>query len=482
VFLKEKPSNNWFPGILRNLLFLEFVCCSGEQIMPKTNLMSRIFTLTLTTLLALTACSEPATQPVQNTPQPQTQPPAPKPAEAKYIQSNLTRVLSPSVPAGDQLQLASDNLAFAMDLYQQLASQPGNLFYSPYSISQAMAMLYGGARGQTEQQMAQGMHFGLPQDRLHPAINALDQELATRAEVPKNQGQGFQLNIANSTWGQSGFPFLSSYLDLLALNYGAGLQTVDFANNPEGARQDINNWVANQTQDKIKDIVPQGAIDTLTRLVLANAIYFKASWRIPFQKSATQDAPFTKLDGSQVTVPMMSLDQNNLSYQKGSGYQAVVLPYVDGNVAMLLLVPDAGEFSQFEASLDASTLQSILDGLQSTEVVLKMPRFTVESSFSLGNTLAKMGMPNAFDASQADFSGMDGQRDLYVSSVIHKAYAVVDETGTEAAAATVAIVGLTAIMPGEPVSLTIDRPFIFVIYDQPTQSILFVGRITNPGE
>ncbi len=450
--------------------------------MQKTHLLSHILTLTLTTLLALTACGAPATQPVQNTPRPPTQPPDAKPAEPQFIQSKLPRDPSPVASLDDQSQLASDNLAFAMDLYHQLASQPGDLFYSPYSIFQALAMVYGGARGQTEQQMAKGMHFNLSQERLHPAFNALDQELAKRASAVKDEGQGFQLNIANATWGQSGFPFLSSYLDLLARNYGMGLQAVDFANNPEGARQDINNWVANQTQDKIKDIVPHGAIDTLTRMVLANAIYFKASWMMPFQKSATQDAPFTTLDGSQVTVPMMSLEKNKLNYMKGVGYQAVALPYVDGNVAMLLLVPDAGKFSQFEASLDATRLQSILDSLQSTDVIMKMPRFTVESSFSLGDTLAKMGMPDAFNSSQADFSGMDGQRDLYVSSVIHKAYSSVDESGTEAAAATVAIVGLTAIMPGEPVNLTIDRPFIFVIYDQPTQSIFFAGRITTPGK
>jgi serpin B len=179
---------------------------------------------------------------------------------------------------------------------------------------------------------------------------------------------------------------------------------------------------------------------------------------------------------------MMSLEKNKLSYQKGDGYQAVALPYVDGNVAMLLLVPDVGKFSQFDVGLDATRLQSILESLQSTDVIMKMPHFTVESSFSLGDTLAKMGMTDAFNAGQADFSGMDGQHDLYVSSVIHKAYASIDESGTEAAAATVAIVGLTAIMPGEPVNLTIDRPFIFVIYDQLTQSILFAGRITNPGK
>jgi serpin B len=295
-------------------------------------------------------------------------------------------------------------------------------------------------------------------------------------------GQGFQLDIANATWGQSGYPFLSSYLDLLAQNYGAGLQTVDFANNPEAARKDINDWVAQQTQNKIKDIVPQGAIDTLTRLVLANAIYFKASWMFPFQESATQDAPFTTLDGGKVTVPMMSLEQENLSYMKGDGYQAVALPYVDGNVAMLMIVPDEGKFSQVESSLDAATLQTIMNSLQGTEVVLKMPRFSVESSFSLADTLSHMGMPDAFNAGQADFSGMDGQHDLYLSSVLHKAYASVDESGTEAAAATIAIVGLTSIMPGELVDLTIDRPFFFAIYDRPTQAVLFVGRISDPGK
>ena len=450
--------------------------------MKKTRFFPRILILTLATLLGLTSCEAPTLPPNQNTSQPPTQPPTPKAVVPQLPQSKLARDLSPVVLPDDQAQLTSDNLVFTIDLYHQLASQPGNLFYSPYSISQALAMVYAGARGQTEQQMAEGMHFSLPQERLHPAFNALDQELASRAEAVKDEGQGFQLNIANATWGQSGFPFLSSYLDLLAKNYGAGLQTVDFANNPESARQDINNWVAKQTQDKIKDILPQGTIDTLTRLVLANAIYFKASWLMSFEKSATQDAPFTTLEGSPVTVPMMSLDQEKLRYQQGDGYQAVALPYVDGNVAMLLLVPDAGKFGQFEASLDASRLQSILDRLEYTDVLLKMPRFTVESSFSLGDALSNMGMPAAFDANQADFSGMDGQLDLFISSVIHKAYASVDESGTEAAAATVAIMSLTSASPGEPVSLTIDRPFIFVIYDQPTQAILFAGRITNPGK
>ncbi len=458
--------------------------------------ITRIFLFALAAVLALPACGAPSVPPNQNTTQPPTQSgldqPQPtkaaptkttaKPAAPVFVSSKLAREASPTIPQDEQSRFASDNMAFALDLYRQLAAQPGNLFYSPYSISEALAMVYGGARGQTEQQMASGMHYGLPQDSLHPAFNALDQELAKRADAAQAQGQGFQLNIANATWGQSGFPFLSTYLDLLAKNYGAGLQTVDFANNPEAARQDINNWVAKQTKDKIKDIVPQGAIDPLTRMVLANAIYFKASWLYPFDKSATQDAPFTKLDGSQVSVPMMALGKENLDYLKGEGYQAVALPYVDGNVSMLLLVPDAGKFEQFENGMDAARLQSILNGLQSSQVILKVPRFTVESSFSLADTLSKMGMPDAFNPNQADFSGMDGKRDLYISSILHKAYASVDETGTEAAAATVAIMTLGAAMPSTPIELTIDRPFIFVIYDQPTQAMLFAGRIVDPGK
>ncbi|HZE20533.1 MAG TPA: serpin family protein, partial [Desulfobaccales bacterium] len=328
--------------------------------MAPNALFPRIRTLILSALLILSGCATPADRAVQNPAHPTTQQAAVEPVEGKLIQSQLAREQSPETSADNQARLASDNLAFAMELYHQLAGQPGNLLLSPYSISQALAMVYAGARGHTEQQMASVLHFNLPQNLLHPAFNALDQELGKRADAANDEGQGFQVNIANATWGQSGFAFLPAYLDLLAINYGAGMQTVDFANDPEEARQAINDWVAKQTQGKIKDIIPQGSIDWFTRLVLADAIYFKAAWLTPFDKAATQAAPFTTLNGSQVSVPMMSLEQTKLKYLQGDGFQAVALPYVDRNVAMLLLVPDAGRFTQFEAGLDAATLQAIL--------------------------------------------------------------------------------------------------------------------------
>lgn len=402
---------------------------------------------------------------------------------SELVQSKKERLINPTAPAGDLAALEDGNQAFALDFYQAVHDQGGNLFYSPYSISLALAMTYAGARGTTESQMGETLNFTLPQDRLHPAINALDQELASReAASSAQEGDSFKLNIANSIWAQKDYTFLPEYLDLLAQNYGAGLRLVDFAGNVESGRQTINDWVDEQTQGKIKDLIPQGAIDALTRLVLANAIYFKASWLHPFDEKLTQDGDFHLLDGSQVRVPMMAASAStSLPYAQGPGYQAVELPYLGGDVAMLILVPDAGTFPQFEASLNPVRLQEVLSSLKSQQVVLKMPKFKFESSYDLSNTLAGMGMPDAFDPGQADFSGMDGGRNLYITRVLHKAYVSVDEKGTEAAAATAVIVGLTA-MPSSPVELTVDRPFIFIIQDKPTGTILFMGRILNPAE
>lgn len=402
---------------------------------------------------------------------------------SELVQSKKERLINPAAPAGDLTALEDGNQAFALDFYQAVRDQGENLFYSPYSISLALAMTYAGARGATESQMGETLHFTLPQDRLHPAINALDQELASREAASNGQdGDPFKLNIANSIWAQQDYRFLPEYLDILAQNYGAGLRLVNFAGSAESARQTINDWVDEQTQGKIKDLIPQGAIDALTRLVLANAIYFKASWLHPFDENLTQNGDFHLLDGSQARVPMMATSgPTRLPYAQGSGYQAVELPYIGGDVSMLILVPDAGSFQQFETGLDPVKLQKILSSLKSQQVVFKMPKFKFESSYDLSKTLAGMGMPDAFDPGQADFSGMDGGRNLYITRVLHKAYVSVDEKGTEAAAATAVIVGLTA-MPSSPVELTVDRPFIFVIQDKPTGTILFMGRILNPVE
>jgi serpin B len=394
-------------------------------------------------------------------------------------QSDKQRITSPDVPASDQAELVGGNSAFAFDLYRLLRKeQEGNLFYSPYSISLALAMTYVGARGETELQMADTLHYTLPQDQLHPAFNWLDLELTSRGEGAQGKdGEGFQLNIANTLWGQEEYAFLPEFLDTLAINYGAGMQLVDFTGDPEAARVAINDWVGDQTEERIKDLIPPGVIDELTRLVLTNAIYFSAAWAEPFDENQTQDGTFTLLDGSQVAVPMMH-HTASYGYAEGEGYQVIDLPYDGGELSMVILLPDEGAFGSIESSLDAERVGAIVDGLVYQEVALTSPKFEVESGFSLVEALTEMGMPIAFSM-EADFSGMDGTRELYIGEVLHKSFITVDETGTEAAAATAVEMQLKG-APMEPLTVTVDRPFIFFIRDVETGTILFVGRVVNP--
>jgi len=400
-------------------------------------------------------------------------------APGESVRSNKPRASAPEVAAPDLAELVGGNSTFAFDLYQALREKDGNLFYSPYSISLALAMTYAGARGETEQQMAGALHFMLPQERLHPAFNSLDQALASRGQGAQGQdGEGFRLNVVNAIWGQQGYQFLPAFLDLLAENYGAGLRAVDFASAPEEARTTINEWVSEQTEDRIKDLIPQGAVDALTRLVLTNAIYFNAAWADAFEAAQTQDGPFYLLDGSEVSVPLMR-QTDGFGYAEGDGYQAVELPYDGRELAMVVLLPRAGEFERFESALDAGRVEQIIGSLEYQQVRLTMPRFEFESGFSLKDTLAALGMAEAF-TEQADFSGMTGQRDLFISEVVHKAFVSVDENGTEAAAATAVMMAPTAAVE-EPVEMTMDRPFMFLIRDLETGAILFVGRVVEPG-
>jgi serpin B len=401
-------------------------------------------------------------------------------APGEAVASEKERITSPNVPDVDLSTLAEGNSAFAFDLYRFLVGQQegDNLFYSPYSISLALAMTYAGARGETEEQMADTLHFTLPQDGLHPAFNALDQELAQRGEGAEGKdSKGFRLNIANAIWGQKDYAFLDAFLDVLAENYGAGLRVLDFANAPEESRVTINDWVSEQTEGKIENLIPKGLIGPLTRLVLTNAIYFNAAWASPFEENATQDGPFTLLDGSQVTVPMMRQTES-FGYTEGEGYQAVELPYDGREMSMVILLPDSDGFDAFDDSLDAEQVQAVVANLEYGQVALTMPKFEFESGFSLKDALMGIGMPAAFSA-EADFSGMTGDRALSIADVVHKAFVSVDEEGTEAAAAT-AVVMVESAMPGQPVEVTIDRPFIFLIRDIETRAVLFVGRVVDP--
>ncbi|MFP3899070.1 MAG: serpin family protein [Dehalococcoidia bacterium] len=397
-------------------------------------------------------------------------------AAGELLMSDEPRDTSPEISQEDLALLVQGNTAFAFDLYQALREQDGNLFYSPHSISVALAMTYAGARGLTGDQMAETLHFLLDQEKLHPAFNWLDLELATRGEGAQGKDdQGFRLNVVNAIWGQKDYSFLSDFLDVLAHNYGAGLRILDFMNETEQSRLTINRWVSDQTEGRIEDLIPQGAIDALTRLVLTNAIYFNAAWEYPFDENMTADGPFYLLDGTQVTVPMMK-ESLSVGYVQEQGYQAVELFYDGGELSMVILLPDAGAFLAFEEGLDAEKVYDITAALQPRRILLSMPGFEFDSKFSLAATLAEMGMPVAFSGA-ADFSGMTGSQDLFISDVVHKAFVSVDEAGTEAAAATAVIMPTSA----PTVEVTIDRPFIFLIRDIDTGAILFVGRVLNPG-
>ncbi len=399
-------------------------------------------------------------------------------ASGQVVQSDKPRDTSPSVDESDLTALVDGNNAFAFNLYQVLKQSGGNLFYSPYSISEALAMTYAGARGETEKDMAEALDFTLSQDRLHPAFNSLDLQLKQRGQgAAGKNGTGFKLDVANAIWGQKGYQFLAQYLDILAQNYGVGLRIVDFIKQTEQSRVTINQWVSDQTEGKIKDLIPPGVINDLTRLVLTNAVYFNAAWQYPFNDKATSDGLFYLLDGGNVTVPMMKQTES-LGYAKGANYEAVELPYSGQELSMVILLPQAGEFEPFENSLDAGLVKTIISQLEKNDVSLTMPKFEYESSFSLKQALSTLGMGVAF-TSDADFSGMDGNHDLLIQDVLHKAFVSVDEAGTEAAAATAVIVGLTS-MPVQPTQVTVDRPFLFLIRDIATGSIIFMGRVLNP--
>ena len=432
---------------------------------------------TFTAVPPPTPTQAPADTPVSvptHTPSP-TAPPADAPPGE--VRSDKERATNLAVPGPDLDTLVEGNSAFAFDLYHAIGEQDGNLFYSPYSISVALAMTYAGAGGETERQMADALRFRLPQDRLHPALNALDQELASRGK----DGEGFTLNIANAIWGQEGYEFIADFLDVLALNYGAGMRLVNFVKAAEESRETINNWVAERTEDRIIDLIPPDGVSGLTRLVLTNAIYFKAAWATPFLDGATRPGAFHLLDGEVTQTPMMT-QTSHFGYARGDGYEAIDLPYKGEQMSMTILMPDKGEFDSFEAAMDANYVGGILKNLQGERLDLTMPLFKFESQISLNKALVAMGMPDAFDGAMADFSGMNGLKCesdplcLLITDVFHKAFVAVDEEGTEAAAATGVVVGIESAPP----QVVIDRPFIFVIRDVETGAILFVGRVIDP--
>ena len=373
----------------------------------------------------------------------------------------------------DIAAVVSGNHEFALDLYAKLAGQePGNLFFSPYSVSTALAMTYAGARGNTEAQMASALHFPLPQDDLHAAFGSVI------ADLNGSQREGYQLSTANRLWGQQGYGFLPEFLDVTRLNYGAELAQVDFIGATEPTRQTINHWVEEQTQQKIKNLLPPGAVTPDTRLVLTNAIYFKSDWKYQFDPDLTKQAPFWTTPYEQVNVSMMN-QLSELKHAAFPTFQMLELPYTSEDMSMIALLPNERDgLDELEASLTAETLGQSADQMVSKEVSVSIPKFGMTQTFGLSSVLSSLGMSDAFDPMAADFSGMNGEGNLYISGVLHKAFINLDEEGTEAAAATGVVVGATSISPPIP-RFNADHPFVFVIRDNLTESILFMGRVAD---
>jgi len=395
------------------------------------------------------------------------------------VKSAQLRITSPALQDGDLAMLAADNRHFALDLYQTVRmGSTDNIVFSPFSISIALAMTYGGAGGTTAPQIASALHFSLPPERLHPTFDAVD--LALEAPPPAGADPGtFQLSLADALWGQRGFPFVPDFLDLLATDYGAGMHTVDFSASPDTARLAINQWVSDQTNAKIPDLLPPDSIDSGTVFVLTNAVYFKARWAAPFELNSP-NGTFNAPTGP-VQVPMMQLGfPDSVIGWSGAGYKAATLSYVGGTTSMVLIVPDAGTFDAFESGLTFDALEAILTPATTTQYALSMPRFKIDTALALKAALGALGMTDAFQEGAADFSGIDGGHDIFLSAAVHQAMIAVDEQGTEAAAATGIVGEVTGGMVADP--LVVDRPFIYAIRDNGTGTILFLGRVLDPSK
>lgn len=399
------------------------------------------------------------------------------------ITSNLPRESLDAFPAEILNKLVQANHQFAFDFYHQLAqSNPmENVVISPYSINLALTMAAGGAAGQTAEEMRQVLHTQPFGGDVHTIWNVLSAAIESRSESVDDQAPGFDLRIANAIWGQAGYAFEADYLDLLAKNYGAGLRLADFKTAPEQSRVEINDWVADQTEERIPELIPAGAIHPLTRLALINAVYFKAPWRFPFNPENTTQETFTLRSAEVVKVPMMHQTQD-LSYLQTENLTMVVLPYSAGKLEMVLIQPSPDYFETFEQDFTAETLQSIRGQQEWGGVRLSLPRYQFSTDVNLKAALSAMGMPTAFDPDQADFSDITREEQIYIDAALHKAFIDVNEEGTEAAGATAILLAGKSMPAREPVEISFDSPFFFILQDRETGSILFYGRVMNPLE
>ena len=440
---------------------------------------------------------------ISATPSPAATPPSsPTPTPPPDDIPSPARITDPDATRDELAALAAGNNAFAFNLYRALGeSADGNLFISPYSVSQALAMAYAGAAGDTAAQMSDTLRFDLPPERLHTAFNALDLELATRSN-PDAPVDLPELNIANAIWSQEGYPFRQQFLDLMAANYGADLQLANFTDDAgkEQAAANINRWADAQTRGKIPTIISKDAFapcrtptDTCTAMLIASAVYFKGQWAedYDFDEADTEDDYFHRPDDTRILTPMMH-QTREFYYTESDDYQAVALPYTWHQLSMLVILPAPDRFADFTAALSGTAAAEIIADLHWRPVILTMPRFRLEKSADIAALLENMGMPDAFSDTAADFSGMGDfvcppvpDRDcVYIDDIVQRAFVEVNEQGTEAAAATTVEMTARATSieptPLPPAVMNVDRPFLFLIRDDYANTILFLGHITDP--
>ncbi|MDB4933966.1 MAG: hypothetical protein JWP87_938 [Labilithrix sp.] len=422
----------------------------------------------LLAVASLTACSAPT----EDKPQVET------------VRSSLARDTAPVLSPTELDTFAGDQADFAVDLYRAVGSSAEfhdkDVFLSPHSISTALAMTYAGARGETKEEMKKALHFGLPDDRLHRGFDYLDLALSSRGQGALDKdGKPFRLSVINSVWGQKNYAFEAPFLDTLAVNYGAGLNVVDFRGAPQAARGTINSWVEEKTESRIEELIPEDGIRALTRMVLVNAVYFNAAWTTKFDPLATAQAPFTTLDGTEKPVTMMNAELS-AAHTKDAAFDAIELPYDGGAVSMLVIAPTKGTFGEFESTLTGAKVLDVLAGLREKPVRLSFPKAKLHQAFELKGPLESLGMKHAFEG--ADFTGIAQLEELQISEVFHQTFLAVDEGGTEAAAATAVVIDAasSAGPPVDIVKMQVDRPYVVAIVDRQTKTLLFMGRILDP--
>jgi len=382
----------------------------------------------------------------------------------------------PTSSSPDLSELSAGNNAFALNLYGQFRQQKGNLFFSPASIWAAFGMAYAGAGGSTAEELQTALHFTLPPETLHTAIGAFLKGL-------NDEHPGCTLRVADALWVDQALPIRPDFLHSTQADYGGVLKQVSFLKAPDPARLSINQWVEAQTENRIKDLLPPGSVDAETRLVLTNAMYFRAQWESQFQKDQTREEPFHLLSSQSVQAPLMHRE-GSFRYLDGGTFQVLEIPYQGGISLVIFLPRDAGGLSAFEEGLTPEKLKETLGKLNFVpKVILTLPKFKMTQEFGLKSAMNALGVKQAFDRKAADFSSITGGRDLYISAAFHKAYIDLDEEGTEAAAATGIVMSLRAALPPRRETAIVfraDHPFVYMIRDDRTGSVLFMGRVEDP--